>query len=166
METGKLAEGLRTCWRAISTNRFKDATLVQGGGGGAVAVEAQGAHVGEIAFAAAFRDRQDVIGIPEMTAPAPLFFKLAAGVEIELAFVFAQTFGIETALRADAVVASEDLFAQIARVGAQFPFVDADGAAKGETAARDFATAPPARTAFAPDPTTGLNAAGAHTRSS
>src|SRR5690242_7342753 len=101
-----------------------------------------------------------------MAAQAPLSFKLTAGCEIQLAFVFAQRFSVQTALGADAAIAGEDLIAQVAGVGAQLPFVHAGGATEGKTAARDRHAAPAAQAALALDPTPGLDSAGAHTRSS
>jgi hypothetical protein len=132
----------------------------------AVAFEAEGAHVGEVAFAAAFSDGHDVIGIPEIAARAPFFFELAPGSEIEFALIAAEPFCVDAALGTAAVVASEDLLAQIAGVRAKPPFVDAGGAAKGKAAAGDQDAAAAAQAALALDPTAGLDAPGAHTRNS
>ena len=131
-----------------------------------MAPEAQGAHVGEVAFAAAFDDGYDVVGVPQVAAAAPLFFKAAAGGEVELAFVFAERFGVEAALRANAVVAGEDLLTEVGGIGAQLPLVDAGRTAERETAARDSDAAPAARAALARNPTAGFGAEGAHTRNS
>jgi hypothetical protein len=131
-----------------------------------MAPQAQGSHVGEIAFAATFDDRDDMVSIPEVAAVAPLLFKLAARSEIEFALVFAQTLGVEATQGADAAVAGEDLFAEISGVGAQLPLVDAGGTAEGEPPARNYAAASPARTGLPLDPTARLDATGAHTRSS
>ena len=109
----------------------------QCGGRSAVALQAERAHVGEIAFAATLDDGDDVIGIPEMTAKAPFFFKLAAGREIEFALVFTKGFGVEAALGADAVVSGKDLLAEIGGIGAESPFVDAGRATESESSAGD-----------------------------
>ena len=90
-----------------------------------MALEAEGAHVGEIAFASAFGDGHDVVGVPQVAAMAPVPLELAAGGVVELALVLAQGFGIEAALRADAAVAQEDLCAQVAGIGAQLPLMHA-----------------------------------------
>ena len=131
-----------------------------------MALQAERAHIGEVAFAAAFDDGDDVIGIPEMPAEAPFSFELPAGFEIEFAFIAAERFGVDAALGADAAVARENLLTKIAGVGPQPPFVDAGGTTEGEPAAGNFRAAAAAEAAPAIDPTAGLNAAGAHTRSS
>ena len=131
-----------------------------------MALEAQGAHVGEIALATAFGDGEDVIGVPEMPATAPFLFELAARLEIQLALVFAKSFGVEAALGADAAVSCENPIAEITRIGAEPPFVDAGGTTECEAAAGDFDAAAATEAALALDPTAGLNAPGAHTRSS
>ena len=143
-----------------------DEAPAQGDGGGAVALEAESAHVREAAFATAFGDGEDVVGVPQVAAEAPVFFELAAGCVIELAFVFAQGFGVEAARGAHALVAGEDLLAQIAGVGAQLPLVNAGVAAKCEAAGWDFAATAAARAALPPHPPAGLDAARAHTRRS
>ena len=147
----------------LSGFRFLPKAGTEGVGGLSVALEAERAHVGEGAFAAAFGDGEDVVGVPEITAGAPVFFELAAGAVVEYAFVFAEGFGVDAALGADAPVAGEDLGAEVAGVGAELPLVDAGGAAEGESALRDFGAAP-AAAAAAPvgGPASGLGAAGAH----
>lgn len=147
-------------------NRPVPAALPESSGSGAVAPEAERAHIGEVAFAAAFHDGHDVIGIPEVPAAAPFFFEPAAGSVVELSFVLAECLSIQAALGANAAVAGEDLFSQVGGIGAQLPRVDAGGAAKCESAAGDFGGAPAARAALPLDPTAGLDATSAHTRSS
>jgi hypothetical protein len=132
----------------------------------AVAFEAERAHVGEVALAAAFSNGHDVIGVPETAARAPFVFEPAARSEIEFALIAAERFCVDAALGTPAVVASEDLLAEIAGVRAQLPFVDAGGAAKGEAAAGDQDAAAAAQAALALDPTAGLDAPGTHTRNS
>ena len=93
-------------------------------GSQSVTLQTEGAHVGEIALSTALDNWNEVIGIPQMTAVAPILFELPAGIVIEFALVAADGLGVEAALRADAVVAGEDLLTQIAGVGAQLPLVD------------------------------------------
>jgi hypothetical protein len=131
-----------------------------------MAPQAQRAHIAEIARAAAFDYRHDMVGVPKMAAAAPVLLKLPACRVIELAFVFAQGFGVEAALRAHAAIAREHLAAKISGVGAQPPLVDAGVAAKGVAAAGNFSAAPPAGAALPLHPTAGHGTCGAHTRSS
>jgi hypothetical protein len=134
-----------------------------------VAPQAKRAHVGQVAFSAAFGHRHDMIGVPQVPAMAPILLELAAGVIVELAFVLAQRFGVRSALRANAAVAQKDLFAQVARVGTEFPIVHACHRAECEAAFGDFCAAPAAAVAAlhaAIDPTSGLCAADAHKRKS
>src|ERR1022692_1278429 len=105
--------------------------LYQRRSGYAVAFQAERAHVGEVAFASAFGDRHDVVGVPQVAA-APVLLELAARGVVELALVLAEGFGVQAALRADAAIAQEDLFAQVAGIGSQFPLVDARVRAKCE----------------------------------
>lgn len=107
-----------------------------------------------------------MVGVPEVTAAAPLFLELPARGEIQFALVLAEAFSIEAAQGADAVVAGEHLFAQVCGIGAQFPFVDAGGAAEREPPAGNFPTASAARATPPLDPTSGLDTTSAHTRSS
>ena len=92
---------------------------------------------------------KNVVGVPQFLAQAPLLFELLARPPIQLALVLAQRFGIQPALRADSMIACEHLFAQIARVSAQLPLVDAIRAAKCEAAFWNFNAAPPAESALA-----------------
>jgi len=132
-----------------------------------MATEAEAAHVGKVALAATFCDGDDVVGIPQVAADSPEFFELTAGLVIELALVLAKRFGVDAAEGANAAVAGEDLGTEIAGVGAQFPFVDAGFAAKGEAAVRNGGAAPAAETTTAlANPATWLRAARAHTRNS
>jgi hypothetical protein len=107
-----------------------------------------------------------VVGVPELTAAAPLFFELPARGKIQFALVLAEAFSMKAALGTDAVVAGEHLFAQVCRIGAQFPFVDADRAAEREPPAGDLPAAAAAGAAPTLDPTSGLDTTSAHTRSS
>jgi hypothetical protein len=127
-----------------------------------MAGEAQGSHIREVTFPSASRDRHNMVRVPEVPAATPVPFELFARFEIELTLVLAQLLGIGAAQGADAAVAREDLVAQIAAIGAQFPFVDAGRAAECEALRRNGAPAPPARAALARDPATGHGAIGAH----
>jgi hypothetical protein len=131
-----------------------------------VAPQTERPHIAQIAFPAALRYRQDMIGIPQMPASSPVFFKLPPGGPIELAFVFAQRLGIDSTERADAAITGKDLLSQVSRIGAQLPFVNAGRAAKREAALANFAAAPPAQAALSRNPAAGHGAALAHSRKS
>jgi hypothetical protein len=108
-----------------------------------------------------------MVGVPEVASAPPVLFEEAPRRVIELALVFPELLGVEAAERADPPVAFEDLLAEVARIGAELPLVNARVGAERPAAARDFRAAPPARQSSATfDPATGLDAAGAHTRSS
>src|SRR5579859_605380 len=89
-----------------------------------------------------------MIGIPQAPAPAlfhlPFFQKLPPRPVIQLAKLLAQHFGIDPARRAYAVIAREYLLAQIARIGAQLPFMHAIRRTESPASARDFDRAPAA----------------------
>jgi hypothetical protein len=116
-----------------------------------VAIQAQGSEVRQIAFPAAFRDRKDVVGIPK-TAPVKRLQTPAH--EQALAFC---TLGslkfkvgrlrIERTKRTDAAVATENLFAQIARVSSEPPFVYAPIRTERQASRGHFQAAPAAKTA-------------------
>jgi len=116
-----------------------------------VADEAQGSEVGEIALAAAFRDRQNVIGVPQRSAIQTR--ETPAGEEFEAVRstgpfqVNVGSAGINLAQRADAAVARQDLLAQIAGVGAKTPFVNAPIGTECETASGNFQVTPAAERA-------------------
>jgi len=125
--------------------------FTEGGGGGAVTAETEGADVGEVALAAAFDDREDVVGVPE--AFAEFGFEAPVGHELLAAFATgageAAAFkeGVDVAEGAAALVAEEDLFAEVAGLGAEAPLVDAVCRAEGEAARRDLKRAPAAEAA-------------------
>src|SRR5207248_2900880 len=129
-------------------------------------LEAQRPHVGQIALAAAFHYRHDMVGIPEMLAAAPVLFELAPCGVVELALIFTQRLGVHAANRADAAIAREDLLPQVTGVGAELPFVHAGRAAEGPAPSRNVGAAPAARCPLPPHPSSGFGAASAHTRSS
>jgi hypothetical protein len=121
------------------------------GRGFAVAEKAQGTEVIEIALASAFGYGADVVGVPETaaggnglhsveaqpccTSRAPRSFKGVVG-----------SGGIDAADEADAVVAGEDLIAEVAGVGAETPLVNTVVGAEGSAAfGYDFEFAPAAQ---------------------
>src|SRR3954452_21697792 len=124
-----------------------------------MALQAEGPHVRQIALAAAFYHRHNVVGVPQVLPTAPLLLELPPCLVVELAFVFAERLGVDAARSAHAAIASEDLRAKIARVGAQLSLVDACRAAKRDPAFRHFATAPAARHPAPLDPSAGLGPA-------
>jgi hypothetical protein len=120
------------------------------GGGFAVAEEAQGAEVVEVALAAAFGDWANVVGVPEAAAGCDGFHAVeaeaggAGGTSGSLEGVVGAD-GVDGADGADASVAGEDLVAEVAGVGAETPLVDAVVAAEGAAAlGQDFEFAPAA----------------------
>jgi hypothetical protein len=108
---------------ALLRRASKAKALAELGGSFAVAEEAQGAEVIEVALASAFGYGADVVGVPETAAGgdglhsvevqacrtswAPGSFKGVIGSD-----------GVDAADEADAVVAGEDLLAEVAGVGA------------------------------------------------
>jgi hypothetical protein len=124
--------------------------LAELGGGLAVAGDAEGAEVVEVALAAAFDDGEDVVGVPE-GASAGDGFHAVKGEAGDAGFA-AGAFeggvdggGVGAAELADAVVAGEDLVAEVAGVGAETPLVDTEVGAEGTAAfGEDFELAPAA----------------------
>ena len=108
-----------------------------------------------------------MVGVPQVPPAAPVFFELPASPVIQLALIAPQRFGIHAAERAHPTIAGEYLLAQKTGVGAQPPFPHARIAAKRESTLGDWNAAPAAEAFLAPrNPSTGLGAASAHTRSS
>jgi hypothetical protein len=117
-------------------------------GGVAVAEETEGAEIVEVALAPAFDDGADVIGIPEGAASGDGFHAVemqagcAGGASGSLESVVGGD-GVDVTDSADAAVAGEDLVAEVARVGAEAPLVDAVITAEGAaTFGEDFEVAP------------------------
>ncbi len=120
------------------------------GGGFAVAEEAEGAEVVEVALAAAFGDWTDVVGVPEAAPGGDGFHAVeaeaggASRASGALEGVVGGD-GVDGADGADAAVAGKDLVAEVAGVGAETPLVDAVVAAEGTAAfGQDFEFAPAA----------------------
>jgi len=113
-----------------------------------VAEQAQGADVLQIAFASAFYHRNNVSRVPKRFSANPLQsptceqllpVRPARSLQVEIGGA-----AINTANRADALIASEYLLAQVAGVGTQTPFMDAPVRAERESARRDLQIAPAA----------------------
>jgi hypothetical protein len=121
----------------------------QSGGVDAMALEAESAHVGEIAFAAAFGDGYDVVGIPEGLAAfeAPGGDGLETGGAFETADVGVFGDAICSTQRADAFIAFEDARAQMAWIRAETPFLDTEVGTEGMAAGGHFEAAPTTKAA-------------------
>ncbi len=113
-----------------------------------MAEQAQWAHIRKIALPTTLGHRNDVVGIPQRLPAAvfesPLPEHLSPRSVIQLAHIASDFFRIHAALRANALIAIENMLAQIAGIRAKLPFVDADIATEGPSAFRNFRTAPPA----------------------
>jgi hypothetical protein len=118
------------------------------GGGFAVAEQAEGAEVVEVALAAAFGYGADVVGVPKAAASGDGLHAVemeaggSGGSAGSLEGVVGGD-GVDVADGADAVVAGKDLVAKVAGVGAETPLVDAVVTAEGAAAfGDDFEIAP------------------------
>jgi hypothetical protein len=115
-----------------------------------VAEEAEGAEIVEVALAAAFGYGTDVVGVPEGAADGDGAHTVEAetggsGRASGSLECCVGGDGVDVAAGADAAVASEDLVAEVAGVGAEAPLVDAVVAAEGAAAfGEDFEVAPAA----------------------
>lgn len=114
-----------------------------------MAGEAECAQVGQIAFAAAFADRQNVVGVPK-TFPADRF--QTPIVEHDFSVRTARMFQppkrfdrIDFAKRAASSIARVDALAKIAGVGSQAPLVHAPAGTKRAAAPWNFDRAPSAQ---------------------
>lgn len=116
-----------------------------------MAAEAERTDVFKIAFATAFRNRQDVIRIPQRPAadsfqapvskeflPPRIFGSLESNVGLH---------GVGPAEHAYSLVTQEDLLTQVPGVGAQTPLVNTILGTEGEAPGRHFKRAPAAKTA-------------------
>ncbi len=115
-----------------------------------MANETQRSQIVEIALAAAFDDRQNVVGIPQRapgkTLKSPSFEQLKA-MHAAGSLQFGKGgFGVQAAGFADTAIAGENLIAKIAWIGAKFPLVDAEVGAESEASRGwDFEVAPAAQ---------------------
>jgi hypothetical protein len=109
-------------------------------------LQTQSAKVGEVAFASALCDRDDMIGIPDRL-PAP-DLPIRQSALARSASQFAQTRelrdAIQTARCTDAFVALEYSLAEMAGVGTEPPFFYAPIGAEGPSALRNLKIAPAA----------------------
>ena len=120
-----------------------------------MADQAQGTDVLQVALAAAFRDGQDMVGIPQGPAvqlfQAPTLQESRPMRSLGSPQLEVCSTRINVASCANAAVPLEDLVAQIAWIGAKTPFVDAPRRAERRPARRNFKSAPAAeRTAVRP----------------
>src|SRR5579862_5528192 len=113
-----------------------------------MALQAESADVCEIAFASAFDDGNDMVSVPEgfseAAAQAPVeegFQACGAAQALDAAFGFE---AVDAALSANAAVALQDFFAEIAGIAAQPPFFHAPIGAKGPAAGGDLEITPAA----------------------
>lgn len=124
--------------------------LAELGGDFAVTGDAEGSYVIQVTLAATFGDGEDVVGVPEGTAAGDGFHavKGEAGSAGFAAGAFERGVdgdGVGVAEVADAVVAGEDLVAEVAGVGTETPLVDAVVGTEGAAAFREnFIIAPAA----------------------
>jgi hypothetical protein len=121
----------------------------QGEGGVAVAEEAEGAEVVEVALASTFGYGADVVGVPEGAAGSDGLHAIEteAGGSGGTAGSFEGvegSDGVDAADGAKAAVTTEDLVAEVAGVGAETPLVDAVVAAEGAAAFGDYFQIAPA----------------------
>jgi hypothetical protein len=150
------------------------AAEAQAEGGHAMAAQAEGAQVREVALAAAFDDGRDVIGLPEgaagVTGQVPVVEQALAGWAARALQDALRDQRIDTTTFADAAIAFEHLIAEVAGVGAQPPLVHAVVGAEGAAALGHFGRAPAAEASAGRasgegagrGPTSGHGAAGAH----
>lgn len=120
------------------------------GGGFAMAEEAEGAEVVEVALAAAFGYGADVVSVPEAATGGDGFHAVEtqacrSGWASGSFECVVGGYGVDVADGADAAIASEDLVAEVAGVGAETPLVDAVVVAEGAAAfGEDFQLTPAA----------------------
>ncbi len=116
----------------------------------AMADEAEGADVVEVALAAAFGDRDNVVRIPERVAAgdgrhAVETQTFGAGLAAGSLERGEDAYGVSPAVCADAMIAGEYTLAQVAGVGAQAPLVHAVVGAEGAASfGKNFEFAPAA----------------------
>ena len=115
-----------------------------------MAEEAEGAEVVEVALTSTFGDGEDVVGVPEAASAGDGLHAVEAeacgpgGASSELEGGVGGD-GIDATDGAVAAVAGEDLVAEVARVGAEAPLMDAVVTAEGAAAfGEDLEIAPAA----------------------
>ena len=125
--------------------------LPQHSGRLAMAAKAQGLNVFKITLTSPLDHRHDVIGLPNALS-YPRFqspvehqpYTVVAAGTLQLA---QRLEGVYKTTGTDASVPKEDLLAEVGRLRAKFPFMDAVGRAKGEATGWHFEGAPTAETA-------------------
>jgi hypothetical protein len=117
--------------------------------GGAMTLQTQGADVLKIAFAPAFNDGYNVIGVPQSFSralpPTERSFQASGAAE-----TFELPLGlqaIDPATGANAAIAFQDSLANVAWIAAEPPFFHAPGGTKRHAAFRDLQIAPTAQIA-------------------
>jgi hypothetical protein len=113
-----------------------------------MALQAERAHVRQIALTSAFGHGQNMIGIPQRLAPAetPLTYGSHLGCAAQLLEAAPLGYAIDTANRTYAPVALKDPLAKMAWIAAQPPFLYAPLRTKRQTARRNLQAAPSAET--------------------
>jgi len=114
----------------------------------AMTLQAEGTHVRQIAFATAFGNGYDVIGIPKGLAASqtPGSDGLPTRCALEAADVGVFGDAIGSTERADSLVAFEDAVAQVARIATKTPFFDTEGRTESMPAGGHFELTPTAET--------------------
>jgi hypothetical protein len=85
-----------------------------------VALQTERAHVGQIAFSAAFSDWSDVIGVPQAfsSSQSPFSHCFGASASAQALYVLELCDAVDAANGADAAVAFENALPHIAGIGA------------------------------------------------
>jgi hypothetical protein len=143
-------EGIGVVTSTVSGSFFALEACAKLRGGVAMAKQAEGADVVDVALAATFGDGKDVIGVPQAAAAGDGLHAVES--ESGSASRAASSpecgvcgNGVNVTGGAAAAVTGEDLVAKIARVGAQTPLMDAVVAAEGAaTPGDDLKIAPAA----------------------
>jgi len=114
-----------------------------------VALQTEGANVREIAFATTFHHWNDMVGIPQAlsgtAAQAPIEKKLEPGSASETFQLPLSIQAVDSAAGANAAIALQYAFANIARVAAQAPLLHAPGGTKSYATLRHLQIAPAAQ---------------------
>lgn len=114
---------------------------------GAVALQAERPHIGKIAFAATLHNGHDVVCIPQALAAAhvPLRERRETGRSAKTfdAAQFRDT--VQAANGADAPVALQHSFAQVAWIAAQLPLLNTPGGTEARAPGRDLKITPAAK---------------------
>ena len=105
-----------------------------------MALQAERAHIRQIAFAASLNHGYNVIGIPERLAAAQSPGRSCPGARRASQFFHMPELGntVSTADCADSAVSLQHSFAQMTRIAAELPFFHAPFRTKGEPALWNF----------------------------